>query len=1175
MDKAKNLSDFLKDIDKLSNEQQKILFEKLSKRAKNISKTRVRSEQLSSVAKSDEKITEKSTSAIIGLVSKLVSTLTVGTTNIEKEFKTSISSDLLKKAKELKSSDIELATKYAFGAKISAAALKTITESNAKSLTDFKLYNSEFESLRTISEFVANQFREMGIDLNSSNIIVKEIAKQLKNAQEAAFQVSRATGETKLSQVTKQIELPVTVRSTKATKESVESLESLVTKIIGDMSFATKKLESDFGSNISMQLLAKAKEAGEKGNFEKATKYLLGAKNAVLSFDAMSTSSAKTLNEFKKLNPEFESADAYAEALVIKFRELGMNVKASDKMVQKLSKDAMQVVENAYTFNKATGETNLQGILSTYEKITQQQEKWNKLSEKLPSFYNDAKEALLSNTAAATVLIGILIDKFTDASKAIKDMSSELGLSVPQGAEMTVKLGEAGAKAAQWGANIEDVANSMKSLSSYSGDLNMATADAAANVSKMTVLTKIDADEAAKLNVLFNNTAGGSQEVANNLANTAINTARINNIAPQKMMKQLADQTDKFAGFTKESTQGLIGAVAMATKLNVEFSKLVDAGEKFLDIQGLIEDTMSTNALLGTNFDFSMAAAKYNAGDLKGFVADLSAQFKGIDLSKMTMIEKRQLTSNLGLSTEDLQNIIKNADKIKNIEGEVTMDTLKNADKLEGVKNSFLDTLFGWATPQNMLMVLATGKLLSVIFGSLFAVLAKASSGVAALGTKLINFFKFTPTTSTNSISATSKLFEGFGKINYTNLLKGAGALAIMSVALIGLAFAMQQFAKNERLWESFGAAAAGISLLTVAVVALGHFATGAWEILLAGAGAMVIMSGALWLLGNALQQFKGVDSSSLFSIAGGLAVLTATVLGLGALGMWGWPLLLIGTSVILGLSAVLVVFGKALQIAAPNMSIFAESLTKIISTISSASGLSAAIIEISNGFDSLLKSFSKLKTKDLLPVSFVNQLSELKTISNLSLVGLSAVFIGLNTSTSLLSTSASNINSFSESVNKFNSSIENTLAPISMFTENLATLTPAITMLSALAESMNQVGDGFTSMGRGLQPFSKSLSTIAPLVPVLESLANISNTIFKTEESKTTKFGKTIEEKETKTTSTDEDQLNQLQLMADDLNQLKDFILSGGANVYIDGKKVGSWLGKMQSNVHVLENRG
>jgi hypothetical protein len=374
---------------------------------------------------------------------------------------------------------------------------------------------------------------------------------------------------------------PVATSTEKTTEKSLESLTSLVSKMMGNMSYAAKAISSDFGKDITSKYMNAAgnwmtkKSISHEDPMKRAEMNVLATKLITSSLQSISESGAKNWTEFTRWNDEFSSMGSLAESIANDFRHAGHEVTAATPFVRKLTNDVMNLAKGAMEIDKATGETKLAGMVATMKKLEEKQEQWNKVASALPEWYQKIKSAVTSTGAALAASAVVLITKFTEFAENINETRKQLGLSVTQTVQLTGTITKAGFQSRMWAGSSKDLNESYQAIVKYSGNINMATAEAVTNVDKMVVLTRISAEEAAELQRGFLLVGKGSQSTANYLTNSAINMARMNGLGSEKMMSELAKNTNLFAGGTLESTKNMITGVAMAAKLNVEFSKLM------------------------------------------------------------------------------------------------------------------------------------------------------------------------------------------------------------------------------------------------------------------------------------------------------------------------------------------------------------------------------------------------------------------------------------------------------------------------------------------------------------------------------------------------------------------------------------------------------------------------
>jgi len=161
---------------------------------------------------------------------------------------------------------------------------------------------------------------------------------------------------------------------------------------------------------------------------------------------------------------------------------------------------------------------------------------------------------------------------------------------------------------------------------------------------------------------------------------------------------------------------------------------------------------------------------------------------------------------------------------------------------------------------------------------------------------------------------------RGIGSFGNAKVLKGAATMVVLAGALYVTGKALQGF--NEVEWESV--AKGGLALLGLAGIAmlLGKSSVS----MLIGSAALVILAGALWITGDAMEKFQGLDWET---IGKGLAA----VAGLGVIGAIAGtaaPLIIAG-AVALGLmGGALWIIGEAMQAVGKGFSDMTDGLERV-----------------------------------------------------------------------------------------------------------------------------------------------------------------------------------------------------------------------------------------------------
>ena len=175
-------------------------------------------------------------------------------------------------------------------------------------------------------------------------------------------------------------------------------------------------------------------------------------------------------------------------------------------------------------------------------------------------------------------------------------------------------------------------------------------------------------------------------------------------------------------------------------------------------------------------------------------------------------------------------------------------------------------------------------------------------------------------------------MFGKDSKIDYKKMIQGAAAMLIVAVAMFVMAKALQEFAKVT--WTAI--AMAGVTLLGLTVV-LGILGKLKGQ-LVQGAVAMLIMSVALIPFAFALQMFTGIDFKQV--ALGGVAMLGlgTALAGLGLMapliiaGSWAVGIMSIA---LMGLGVALILIGTGMKLFQGSVSSIVEPLTQLASIVS------------------------------------------------------------------------------------------------------------------------------------------------------------------------------------------------------------------------------------------------
>jgi hypothetical protein len=162
-------------------------------------------------------------------------------------------------------------------------------------------------------------------------------------------------------------------------------------------------------------------------------------------------------------------------------------------------------------------------------------------------------------------------------------------------------------------------------------------------------------------------------------------------------------------------------------------------------------------------------------------------------------------------------------------------------------------------------------------------------------------------------------MFSGIGK-GLSKLGDAAKSMLLIGAALWVVSKAFANFAELD--WEGFSKGIIALGALTAAVFLLGQ----GGPMMIAGSAAMLIMGGALWVIGEALGKFADLEWETIGK--GLVAVVGLGVVGV-ALGAFA-PMALLGAAAMVVLGAGLWVIGEAMQSVGEGFQQMTEGLTML-----------------------------------------------------------------------------------------------------------------------------------------------------------------------------------------------------------------------------------------------------
>ena len=254
--------------------------------------------------------------------------------------------------------------------------------------------------------------------------------------------------------------------------------------------------------------------------------------------------------------------------------------------------------------------------------------------------------------AAALALGFMRFKQIDDAAKAFRE---ETGLLNSQTEQMVGNIQSVSTQYAGLGASAEDVA---KAAGAFVTAFDGLEQPAKSTLESMVVLNKnfgIGASEAAKVNKVMQNMGGLTEAQSQYLTNSVVEMSKLAGVAPQKVMKDIADNSGNALKYFRGQPALLAKSAVSLAAMGSSLESAAKSSEALLDFESSIANELEASALLGADINLEKARAAAFAGDQYGQEKAIMEQMMKLgDISKMDMYSKDALAKATGKTVEEL-----------------------------------------------------------------------------------------------------------------------------------------------------------------------------------------------------------------------------------------------------------------------------------------------------------------------------------------------------------------------------------------------------------------------------------------------------------------------------------------------------------------------------------------
>ena len=331
-------------------------------------------------------------------------------------------------------------------------------------------------------------------------------------------------------------------------------------------------------------------------------------------------------------------------------------IKLNDKLSKQDKERAIAGLEYAEKLEKKT------------EILTELDEKRGEIFEEInPELSKSVKGAMglanaFKNGGIALGAIGLAIaaltaavTAFVELDKSAEDYRKTTGLTVKQTEHLNHQVHEIEVGYRKIGVELDHVYDVANALGNSFSNVAHFSEDTLAALSVVTARTGTTAENATKVQAVFEQVAGVSSETAASLQMQVASLAQQAGASPKEVLDDIAESAEITSKFFKGDVNLLKQQAIQANRLGTTLAGVAKTAEALLDFEGGIEEELVAATFVGGQFNLSRARALAMEGKLVQAQEETLSQIqRSGDFRKQDYFTQQQLAKAAGMSVEEI-----------------------------------------------------------------------------------------------------------------------------------------------------------------------------------------------------------------------------------------------------------------------------------------------------------------------------------------------------------------------------------------------------------------------------------------------------------------------------------------------------------------------------------------
>ncbi len=244
-------------------------------------------------------------------------------------------------------------------------------------------------------------------------------------------------------------------------------------------------------------------------------------------------------------------------------------------------------------------------------------------------------------------------------SAQVDKIGEKFGAIGVQSSDIKNDLLSANVEAKKLGMSLDDVVTATTTLTSDFGIGFNEARELSSEVLNLSKAIGVGVDEGAKLVGNFKVLTGLTSQQAINLSKQVTLLSNANDVAPQVVLKDIADSTEIIAGFTDATGENIARAAIQARKLGINISNVAQSARKMLDFESALEASLQAQVLTGKQINIQKIQEASLSGDLEKLQQEQLKQLgSATEFNKMNVLQREALANAVGLELSDATKLV-------------------------------------------------------------------------------------------------------------------------------------------------------------------------------------------------------------------------------------------------------------------------------------------------------------------------------------------------------------------------------------------------------------------------------------------------------------------------------------------------------------------------------------